>query len=151
MMEGTVPTPAGQEVALAEEDMEAPDEIDRVEGDELGRDAFLELLVTQLGNQDPLEPMDNDEFITQMAQFSELEQMENLNTTMGDFVERQELAEGSALIGREVETVHPESGESVLGEVNRISREDGEIYLQLEGYEEEFAMSGVSAVQAAVE
>ncbi len=151
MMEGTVPTPAGHETALADEDMEAPDEIDRVEGDDLGRDAFLELLVTQLGNQDPLEPMDNEDFITQMAQFSELEQMENLNSSMRDFIERQELTEGSALIGREVETIHPESGEKVQGMVNRISREDGEMYLQLEGYEEEFSMSGVSAVQAVQE
>lgn len=41
----------------------------------LGQDAFLKLLITQLQNQDPLSPMDNTDFIAQMAQFSALEQM----------------------------------------------------------------------------
>lgn len=47
----------------------------------LGKDEFLKLLVTQLQNQDPLKPMDDTAFIAQMAQFSSLEQMQNLNTT----------------------------------------------------------------------
>ena len=48
----------------------------------LDKDAFLKLLVTQLQNQDPLSPMEDREFIAQMAQFSSLEQMQNLNDTM---------------------------------------------------------------------
>jgi flagellar basal-body rod modification protein FlgD len=47
---------------------------------ELGRDAFLQLLVLQMQNQDPLDPMDNQDMIAQLAQFSSLEQMENLNS-----------------------------------------------------------------------
>jgi flagellar basal-body rod modification protein FlgD len=50
--------------------------------DTLGKDDFLKLLVTQLQNQDPMNPMDNSAFVAQLAQFSSLEQMNNLNTTM---------------------------------------------------------------------
>ena len=52
----------------------------------LGKDAFLEILVTQMKNQNPLEPLKDTEFIGQMAQFSSLEQLTNLNTTMNQFV-----------------------------------------------------------------
>ncbi|VBB08092.1 flagellar hook capping protein [Lucifera butyrica] len=50
-------------------------------GSELGKDQFLELLVTQMKYQDPLQPMDNTQFVSQLAQFSALEQMQNLNST----------------------------------------------------------------------
>jgi flagellar basal-body rod modification protein FlgD len=49
----------------------------------LGREAFLQLLVTQLGNQNPLAPQADGEFIAQLAQFSSLEQLTNMSTTLG--------------------------------------------------------------------
>lgn len=49
---------------------------------ELGKDSFLQLLTTQMQNQDPLNPSSDTEFIAQLAQFSSLEQMQNLNTAM---------------------------------------------------------------------
>lgn len=52
---------------------------------DLDKDAFLRLLTTQLANQDPLNPMEDREFIAQLAQFSSLEQMQNLNKA---FVEK---------------------------------------------------------------
>jgi flagellar basal-body rod modification protein FlgD len=48
----------------------------------LGQDQFLALLVTQLQHQDPTQPMDDMQFIAQLAQFSSLEQMQQMNTTL---------------------------------------------------------------------
>ncbi|MBQ0002652.1 MAG: flagellar hook assembly protein FlgD [Treponema sp.] len=51
----------------------------RQQSNEMGKDEFLKLLLTQLSHQDPTSPMDNNEFIAQMAQFSSLEQMHNMS------------------------------------------------------------------------
>jgi flagellar basal-body rod modification protein FlgD len=53
---------------------------DRISG--MGRDAFLQLLVTQLSHQNPLQPQADGEFIAQLAQFSSLEQLTTMNTTL---------------------------------------------------------------------
>jgi flagellar basal-body rod modification protein FlgD len=54
---------------------------------ELGQDAFLQLLTTQLAHQDPLSPMDNSEYIAQLAQFSSLEQLTTINSSMTSLVQ----------------------------------------------------------------
>lgn len=48
----------------------------------LGKNEFLKLLIAQLANQDPLKPVDNQQFISQLAQFSSLEQMQNVSTNL---------------------------------------------------------------------
>lgn len=72
---------------------------------ELGKDAFLQLLVTQLKNQNPLEPQDNGEFVAQLAQFSSLEGITTLNQTVagiaGNYNSSQAL-QASSLVGRSV-------------------------------------------------
>lgn len=55
--------------------------------DSLGQDAFLKLLTTQLANQDPLNPMDNQEYIAQLAQFSSLEQLTQMSQGMTTLVQ----------------------------------------------------------------
>lgn len=57
-------------------------EASRAVSKELDKDAFLKLLIAELSNQDPLNPMDDREFISQMAQFSTLEQMTNMTKAM---------------------------------------------------------------------
>ena len=54
---------------------------DTTQKKDLGKNEFLELLVAQLNNQNPLEPQENGEFIAQLAQFSQVEGIEKLNTS----------------------------------------------------------------------
>ena len=71
----------------------------------LGKDAFLKILMTQLQNQDPTKPMDDSQFIAQMAQFSSLEQMTNLTTAFQEFAavqEQSQMIEFSNFVGKEV-------------------------------------------------
>jgi flagellar basal-body rod modification protein FlgD len=73
--------------------------------EELDRDAFLQLLVTQMQNQDPLSPTDNSEMIAELAQFSSLEQMNNLNesfTSLSTDIDRLNFISAGSLLGRTV-------------------------------------------------
>jgi len=71
----------------------------------LGKDAFLNILITQLQHQDPTQPMDDKQFISQMAQFSSLEQMQNMTTAMQNLLTSQnetQLMSYTSFIGKEV-------------------------------------------------
>ena len=70
------------------------------EGNSLDKDAMLRLLVTQMQNQDPLDPQDNSEFIAQLAQFSSLEQMSNVSSGMSKLADIVENIDSSLLIGQ---------------------------------------------------
>ncbi|MBB5172073.1 flagellar hook capping FlgD N-terminal domain-containing protein [Texcoconibacillus texcoconensis] len=75
------------------------------EEDDMDRDAFLKLLITQLQNQNPLDPMDDTEFVSQMANFSSLEQMTNINENLESFLEQQnqeQFVSHSDMIGKEI-------------------------------------------------
>lgn len=71
----------------------------------LSKDQFLKLLIEQLKHQDPLSPMQNTEFTSQMAQFSQLEQLYNVNTNLGTMAQASlsaNNAQAVSLIGKEV-------------------------------------------------
>ena len=77
----------------------------RKAGDALGKDDFLKLLLTQLQNQDPSSPMDNTEFIAQMATFSSLEQMMNMGAQLEEIIgvnQQNSLMNYNSFVGKEV-------------------------------------------------
>jgi len=104
---------------------------DRAPNSNLGKDEFLKLLVVQLANQNPLEPMNDQDFIAQMAQFSSLEQMQNLNNSFLGM-------KANSMIGKTViatAVVIDEAGYSyeqeIIGRVDGIIRRGGKEYLSV--------------------
>ncbi len=98
-------------------------------GSELGKEDFLMLLVTQMQYQDPLEPTDNTEYVTQLAQFSELEAMQNLNETAN-------VSTAYSLVGKEVVIQHENSTGDVIefqGTVQYVTIQNGEAYVTVDG------------------
>ena len=81
---------------------------------ELGQDDFLKLLAAQLGAQDPMAPTDNTQFISQMANFSSLQQMSALNTNFTSFESSQKADAAPAYLGKNV-SVTDASGNAVSG------------------------------------
>lgn len=88
---------------------------------ELGKNEFMELMIAQLKNQNPLEPQNNGEFISQLAQFSSLEEMQSLSGSVDDVVSQfrsTQALQASAMVGR---TVLAPSDIGVLGASGEIS------------------------------
>lgn len=76
-----------------------------VKSNNLGKNEFLQLLVTQLNNQNPLEPQENGEFIAQLAQFSTVEGVEKLNSSVSTMLsgyQSSQALQASSLVGRKV-------------------------------------------------
>jgi flagellar basal-body rod modification protein FlgD len=89
---------------------------------DLNMDDFFKLLTVQLTSQDPLKPMDDTEFISQMTGFSSLSEMENMAKDMKALRLVQSSFSAQMLIGREV-TATGSSGETIKGVVTRVARE----------------------------
>ncbi|TJY43185.1 flagellar hook capping protein [Cohnella pontilimi] len=98
---------------------------------QMGKDEFLQILVTQLRNQDPMQPMQDKEFIAQMAQFSSLEQMMNVATQMSGL--RQSAGLVAGLIGKQVGWMETTETGVVdqSGIVDSIVRRDGLQYVKV--------------------
>jgi len=99
---------------------------------ELDRTAFMQLLVSQLENQDPLDPIANENFVAQLANFSSLEQLESMNGNITAMIALNQsnamlsqLTSGSALIGQEIAWIDPLTGEPGSGTVQSVKVIDG--------------------------
>lgn len=87
---------------------------------QLGKDEFLKLLVTQMTHQDPLNPLDDKAFIAQLAQFSQLEQLIAMNKGLEASQRVREQEQAMGLLGRTVRVTDPETGESLTGRVTEL-------------------------------
>lgn len=87
---------------------------------ELGKDDFLKLLMAQMTHQDPTEPMDNSQFIAQMAQFTSLEQMYNVSNGFNKMAQVMRSNEAAGTLGKVVEL--DVEGQTVSGVVEGFTR-----------------------------
>lgn len=104
---------------------------------DLGKDEFLKILIAQLNHQDPLNPMEDQDFIAQMAQFSSLEQMLSMNESIKSMLEHQtqsNFAQYSQLIGKQVSWSGDNNAGIVQGEgvVQSVSIKDGNVHAEME-------------------
>jgi flagellar basal-body rod modification protein FlgD len=72
---------------------------------DVGKNSFLQLLMTQMQYQDPLNPSDSTQSVTQLAQFNTLEQMENLNNSFTKMLKWFQMTQASSLIGKPIQAI----------------------------------------------
>ena len=98
---------------------------------DLGQADFLKLLVAQLRYQDPMNPMEDKEFIAQMAQFNALEEMRGLNKSFAAMSDFNQLTQASSLLGKTV-AIRTDD-EHFAGIVDEVRRIDGEVAVLVNG------------------
>ena len=96
----------------------------------LGKDAFLKMLIAQIRYQNPLDPVKNDDFVAQLAQFSSLEAMQNVRTAVEAQAQTEGLTSAASMIGREIEIVGPDST-PLFGVVEQVEQTDGKVFLRV--------------------
>jgi flagellar basal-body rod modification protein FlgD len=98
----------------------------------------MKLLVEQLKNQNPMDPLDNNQMASQLAQFSQLQQLETMNSRFADVLKTNELMYASSLIGKNVSYLYQtEDGNTGIstGAVQQAYKDnDGNIILSVGGY-----------------
>ncbi|MCS6862638.1 MAG: hypothetical protein NZT92_20225 [Abditibacteriales bacterium] len=101
----------------------------------LSENDFFMLLAMQLRHQDPLDPMDNTEYISQLAEFSSLEAVKSLSHAFALFTRGQALAQASALLGKQAKGLDPHSGQMVHGTVSAVRLENDTVMVQMNDVE----------------
>jgi len=96
----------------------------------LSFDSLLKIILTQLTYQDPLKPMENFEFVSQLAQFSQIQQGQVMSDRLADLVSAQTTSQATSLLGRKVNI--STSSSAITGTVRTISFADGTPSLTIE-------------------
>ena len=112
----------------------------------LGKDTFLQLLVEQMKYQDPLSPTDNTQMIAQLAQFSSLEQMNNLNsafTELSGNIDQLNFLSASTMLGKHVTGVGAD-GKTITGSVSGVTMKGSIVYLTVG--DKQLSMAGVQTI-----
>ena len=110
----------------------------------LNQDDFLRLLTVQLQNQDPLKPMEEAQFMGQMAQFAALEQTRDLNKNFATFTQAQTLNSAQIYLGRKV-TLTDADGAEVSGTVSAVKLNGGSAQIVIDG--KAYATNSVTAIE----
>jgi flagellar basal-body rod modification protein FlgD len=97
------------------------------------QDQFIQLLVAQLQNQDPLEPVDSQSFITQLSQLQTVQGLTELNASFGEMLKLQQLTQGADLIGKTVTYSPAEGGTARSGAVSAVTLDNSNYVLQVGG------------------
>ena len=90
---------------------------------------YMKLLVTELQNQNPLEPMDNNEMASQLTQFSQLQQLESMNTNFADLLNASKLNYANSLLGKEVSYYETDA---LTGEIEMRSSMVSEVFADID-------------------
>jgi flagellar basal-body rod modification protein FlgD len=98
----------------------------------LDMDEFLKLMIAELQNQDPLNPMENSDILEQIGQMRQIDSSTRLSDTLDSVLLGQNLSNANTLIGRRVEGLSDE-GESIAGVVERVTIEDKSVKLHVAG------------------
>lgn len=100
---------------------------------DMGSQEFLNLLVLQLKNQDPLDPMDNEKFITQLTQLQTLEQQRQMTEATTSLILQQKITSSANMIGRNVRGTVTDGADQyeVTGTVERVTVQDDDVILKI--------------------
>jgi flagellar basal-body rod modification protein FlgD len=113
---------------------------------------FFKLLTAQMSSQDPLEPVDNTQFLSQLAQYTQLQQSMTTNTTLSSIASMQQslsalqtMTQTASMIGRTIDYTDPATGEEKSGTVQGVSADNGVVVLEVNG--EKVPLTAISAVR----
>ncbi|MDR2856888.1 MAG: flagellar hook capping protein [Novosphingobium sp.] len=108
--------------------------------------SLLQIILTQLTYQDPLKPLDNFQFVSQLAQFSQLQQTQSLNDQITRLLSSQSASQAAGLLGKTVDLISTDTGAVTTGTVTAVSFSSGTPALTVSTSDGQ-TLSGVSIAQ----